>query len=90
MFKKLFKRYNRRVEEQSKIDDVLKELNGGKVTGDWIAVPNNHALTLVDFNGKAANFRPDAGIPLKVFVNVKTGEIKTYDARAFYSEISNG
>lgn len=81
-----FRRYTIRMEIQSKIDEILKELNGGKITGTWMAIPGNHALTVVNFNGKEANFNPGSGIPLKVFINVKTGEIKIYHATVFLKD----
>lgn len=74
------------MEIQSKIDEVLKKLNSGTIRGEWIAVPGNHALTIVDFNGKDANFNPGSGMPLKAFINVNTGEVKIYHASVFFKD----
>lgn len=68
------------MEDQDKINKILKSLNKGKLDGDWIEAKGNHALTVVEFDGKNANFMPGAGIPLKAFINTKTGEIKSYHA----------
>lgn len=49
----------------------------------WQEFPGYTALTKFEFNNGAAVFTPSSGIPIKAFLNTKTGEIKTYLASIF-------
>lgn len=50
---------------------------------NWVASDGFHALTVLTVEGDKVNFNPNLGIPLKTFINSDTGEIRTFDARAF-------
>ena len=53
--------------------------------GHW--VPVNGFNTLIEMNPASPtmmNINTNAGYPLKSFVNLQTGEVKSFDARKFY------
>jgi len=67
------------------IRNKLRELNSGE-TGDWEEITGNHALTSVDGDFRSNSnvvFKPASGIPIKGFLNRRTGEIKIFPAVMF-------
>lgn len=74
-----WRRYTKRMElDPTKVQKLLNQLNKGK-NGPWVPLDGYRALTVLEFQSdKSATFNPSEGIPLKVFINVKTGEIKIY------------
>jgi len=63
----------------------IVELNSGE-TGDWEEITGNHALTSVDGDFRTNSnivFKPASGVPLKAFLNRRTGEIKIFPAIMF-------
>lgn len=49
----------------------------------WKYYTGTYALTNVDITTPVPNFNPASGIPLVVFVNTVTGEIKLFPAAIF-------
>jgi hypothetical protein len=49
----------------------------------WQEFPGYHALTKFDYNNKAPIFTPSSGVPVKVFLNSNTGEIRIFLASIF-------
>ena len=71
------------MENERKINDIIKLLNKQDTDNPfWDVVPTGYyALTEVEIlssGNKRATFMPNRGIPVKVFVNTKTGEVKTF------------
>jgi hypothetical protein len=67
--------------DPKKVDEVLKKLNGGEVEGDWIAANGFHAMPALkgdDINNLSVI--NNQGVTVKVFFNVKTGEMRSYVA----------
>ena len=80
------------MEDTQKIQQKLNELNskesplfhlGGQFAGPWVHVAGYFALTGVDLKEGGSTFNPSFGVPVKVFMNNKTGEIKTFSACLF-------
>jgi hypothetical protein len=69
------------------VQEKLTELNslGHPGAPYWISPDGLNALTTMTNDGGVATFNPSNGIPLKIFVNTLSGEIKIFDARAFTS-----
>ncbi len=76
------------VEDFDKVLEELIRLNEGQAQGDWVITEGFHALTSLKFKGKdkKPTFNPSSGIPVKIFINKKTGELKTYYANQFQKE----
>jgi hypothetical protein len=52
----------------------------------WIPADGFFTTTGLTFKFDASPvFNPNAGYPLKLFVNTRTGEVKMFDARRFYA-----
>lgn len=65
-----------------KLAAKLSELGPG-----WIFADGLHALTKVQFeNGPDPVFYPSSGIPIKVFMNTDTGEIRMFPIAIFKAE----
>lgn len=80
----------RRMEVQSKIDSKIGELNLESANGDaasvqpvWQYYTGYHALTKFDFNSGKPIFTPSSGVPVKAFLNTRTGEIRVFSANIF-------
>ena len=79
------------MENPLKVQARVDELNATEIRAgvpepnEWVAINGYFALTGFDFNhGKGQpNFNPGYGVPVKVFRNIRTGEIKTYSAYFF-------
>lgn len=65
------------------VKEILDTLNSGQA-GAWAVPEGVHALTQVtkEDSGQLA-FNPGSGIPVKVFFNQSTGEIRLYPAMMF-------
>lgn len=73
------------MEDPEKIKSKLKELGEG-----WVEANGYHALTSVEYskqNPNGSTFNPARGIPLKVFVNPSSGEIKSFLADSFEKDV---
>lgn len=79
----LMRRYTKSVEEDIRqINKILESLNGGTVEGDWESADGFHVMTAVTFDQSGgATFFPDQGMPVKNFVNRKTGEVRAFHFR---------
>lgn len=52
----------------------------------WVPVDGFFTATNLSFKlDSTPVFNPNAGYPLKLFVNTRTGEVKMFDARRFYA-----
>jgi len=75
------------MQDPEKIRRKIQELN--RDGGDWVEAEGNHALTKVEgeFRGGKVTFFPSSGIPLKVFISRRTGEIKIFPAIMFERDV---
>jgi hypothetical protein len=66
------------MEDAKKVQAKVDELS--KATGHaWRALPGNHAMTKVVVKSEYNfTFIPDAGMPVKIFVDLVTGEVRTF------------
>lgn len=65
--------------EQEKAKKILKELNGGKLQGDWEDSSGHHVMLAVNKDPlQGVKFDSNSGLVVKNFINRKTGEVKTY------------
>lgn len=77
--------YTKYVEDRSKIEDKLKQLNGGELKGKWdesdgfVMMPS----VKISQDKKTSSVAFDSGIALKLFVNTETGEVETFWAHKF-------
>lgn len=71
--------------DPTKVQQKLNELNAAGNPGapNWIVSEGLKAVTSMSLEGEKITFNPNAGIPLKVFVNITSGEVKLFDARKF-------
>ena len=85
MFNKVFKRYNKKMENVQKVQRIVNELNKGLPSRPWVAVPGFNVMTAISFHngGASPTFDANTGYPVKVFVNNLTGEVKTYSVYMF-------
>jgi len=67
------------------VQNKVTELNATGMPGapNWIATDGLRTLTGMNVENEVITFTPNNGIPLKVFVNTESGEIKIFDARKF-------
>jgi hypothetical protein len=80
---------NKRMDKVNSIENILRELNSG-VDKNWVAAPGIAALTSVTVseaetsigNNPQVTFNASRGVIVKIFINKKTGETKTYLAKA--------
>lgn len=68
---------------KKKVQDIIDSLN--KATGNhWVAASGVHALTNVSKDeAHVVSFNPGRGLPVKVFMNQETNEIRLYPALMF-------
>jgi len=82
----LHKRYTDVMEDTKRIEKLLKAIKSETKSDDWAPIDGLVALTnadVKDVNGqRSADFNPGKGIPVKAFMNTKTGEIKIYTYEA--------
>ena len=69
------------MEDPVKVQQKINELN--ELGGNWIANKGYFAVTGFDFNNGKPIFSPSLGIPVKVFNNTITGEVKIFLATGF-------
>jgi hypothetical protein len=60
---------------------ILDELNGVGKDTPWNEIPQTYTLTSVKVNVVGTADLQPQGVLLKLFINSKTGEIKTYLAK---------
>jgi hypothetical protein len=73
-------------EDPDKVQKITDYLNRNyKASKPWVAIADFHALTKFEYgiSDKGPTFYPSSGIPMKAFINIKTGEIKLYSGRIF-------
>ena len=74
--------YYQIMQDPAKISLKIRELGVG-----WQEAEGYHALTRVEYGrNQPAVFNPASGIPLKIFVNITTGEIKMFLAILFEAD----
>lgn len=88
MFKKIYNwvtRKNMPPIDPQRVQNKLNELNATGQPGSpfWIVAEGLRALTSMTYENGVVAFNPNNGIPLKVFVNTLSGELKLFDARLF-------
>lgn len=73
------------MEDQTKVQKRVDELNKSKPSKPWFAFDGFHALTKFEFGkgDESPTFYPSSGILLKVFINAETGELRIFPAKAF-------
>ena len=79
------------MENQIKVQTKINELNASEIRPgfpnptEWTAIGGYFSMTGFDFNhGKGQPiFNPSFGVPVKVFMNSRTGEVKTFSAYFF-------
>ena len=49
----------------------------------WQEFPGYSAMTKFEYNNGAPIFSPSTGVPIKAFLNTRTGEIRTFMASLF-------
>lgn len=78
IWKRLRRRYTRDMEEDpKKIADKLEELQ--KATGHkWTPLNGYHAITRVEMKDGNYEFLPASGMPVKVFADLVTGEVRPF------------
>lgn len=76
------RRYTKYVDDQKKIEKILKQLNGGTVEGDWKPAEGYHVMPVANFTSAGVDFNLDKGLPIKNFTNEKTGEVRSFVFRA--------
>ncbi|MBI3549441.1 MAG: hypothetical protein HY078_10410 [Elusimicrobia bacterium] len=62
------------------LDQVLADLEHGG-TGPWVVLEGYFAITSVEVILGSVNFNPGKGVPMKAFLNTRTGEIRTFAAK---------
>lgn len=67
--------------DPEKIQNKITELNNQG--GSWQEIEGNNALTKVEFSDSGTKFYPSSGVPVKMFVNRISGEIKLFPAFIF-------
>lgn len=65
------------------IEEILKELNGGELVGDWARIDGLFGVSTppIDDKGNLNFLAPTAGIALVAFGNQKTLEVKFFAAK---------
>lgn len=72
-------------QNQTLIDQKIAELS--RLTNHiWKEAQGYHALTMVDIRTSGVAFNPASGIPIKVFVDTVSGELKMFPASMFESQ----
>ena len=61
------------------IEQIQEDLTSSG--GIWIALSGYHVLIAADVNSDGVKFNMNAGVVVKTFVNLQTGEVKTFAAR---------
>lgn len=72
---------------QKKVDETIKELNDAEPLTEnkkWDEVVGFHNFTAVDIENKTID--PGSGVTVKLFVNLKTWEIKTFYFKEFLKD----
>ncbi len=67
-------------EEKNKIQNILDELNHGDSTKPWVSLPGIYGLFGSKIEKESVNMNEKA-IALKLFLNTKTVEVKSYIAK---------
>ena len=77
------------MEDKAKVDEVISELNGDLKSPIWFPVDGFKLFPNISYKPgrKDVTVTPSSGYPVKLFVNVNTGEVKAYAASLF--EVTN-
>lgn len=70
-------------ENNQKIQQYIQFLNNLTPGQTWVPADGYQALTKIDIEKKV--FYPNNGIPVKVFINQTTGEMRMFPASIFES-----
>lgn len=76
-----FKRYTNNMDDEAKIEKILKLLNTGirdKSKWEWEEADGYHSLGSVTIKDGNVNLNADRGTLVKIFLNKMTGEIRPY------------
>lgn len=77
------------MEDPQSVKNKVQELNRDDETDKWDSVEGFYTLAVVIIDAKGGqSVDPSRGITVKLFVNIDTGEIKTYWAKKFLRETS--
>lgn len=68
---------------QEKIAAKLAELNTGLDPAEWVAVDEQSSLMKTEFKDGNTVFNLGSALVTKVFMNLKTGELKLYPLSIF-------
>jgi hypothetical protein len=78
------------MENPQKVQLKINELNAkeprdalGRIIPQWAAIQGYFALTGFNYNNGSPIFNANFGVPVKIFQNSKTGEIKIYGSNIF-------
>lgn len=72
------------MEDPKKITAKLDELNKNERGNPWIVVSGNHVIPEANAVGRQGfKFDYDRGYVVKMFVNIVTGEVKTFAIKHF-------
>lgn len=79
-------RYTGVMEKNSRIKALVDKIRKETGSDDWEPIDGLVALTNVEIREvneqRSADFNPGKGMPVKAFLNTKTGEIKIYTYEA--------
>jgi hypothetical protein len=75
-------------ENKVKVQEYLDKLNGSTKPKLWVAGDGFHVMNGFDFGidgdgFSTATFHADTGYPVKLFINVETGEVRAVGAFKF-------
>ena len=72
--------------DSAKVKAKIAELNKKFPPSTWDEADGYHSLNSLECTQEKPTFLPNQGIPLKVFVNLTTGEIKLFNAKVFAAD----
>jgi len=71
------------MEDPEKVQSKILELNATTPGKSWVPYVGYHALTSVEFVVAGAQFKPNAGVVVKAFMNTVTYEIRVFPYTIF-------
>ncbi len=81
-----FRRYNKRMESDKKIQDKITWLNEKYPPAKWDSVEGFHSTSSVTI-GLNSSIDPGRGIIFKLFINTETSEVKFFPYREFLHKV---
>jgi hypothetical protein len=70
------------MEDTALVQEIIDKLER-EAPGGWTTEPGYFAFTGFEFNNGSPRFNPLYGVPVKIFTNRTTGEVRTYGAEKF-------